>query len=103
MVSPDIEVLSVFMTPWMNPTSSQRATRSACSRDHGFQKRMIGALGIGRLRIMPADDVIRQPPHALGIAARREILERADANMAGSRRGSGQPRATGSRASHFRR
>jgi len=30
MVSPEIDVLSVFMTPWMNPTSSQRATRLAC-------------------------------------------------------------------------
>ncbi len=52
-------------------------------RDHGFEQRAVGPLGIGGVRVVPGDDVIGQPPHALGIAARREILEGADANMAG--------------------
>ena len=52
-------------------------------RDHGFEQRAIGPLGIGGVRVVPGDDVIGQPPHALGIAARREILEGADADVAG--------------------
>ena len=91
MVSPEIEVLSVFMTPWMKPTSSQRATRLGLPRDHAFQQRVIGALGVCRFRIVPGDDVIGQPPHALGIAARREILERADADVAGGDAGEHGP------------
>ena len=43
-------MLSVFMTPWMKPTSSQRATRSACARDDGFEQRAIGPVGAGRVR-----------------------------------------------------
>src|ERR1700687_637121 len=52
---------------------------------------MIGAVGIRKLRIMPLDHVIRQSPHAFGIAARREILERSDADVA--RRDAGEDSA----------
>ena len=44
---------------------------------------------------MPGDDVIGQPPHALGVAARGEKLERADADVAGGdagEHGAGQRR-----------
>jgi hypothetical protein len=41
----------VFITPWMKPTSSQRATSFGLARDHAFQQRVIGTLGICR----PAD------------------------------------------------
>ena len=75
----------------MNPTSSQRATRLGLPRDHAFQQRVIGAVGVCRFRIVPVDDVIGQPPHALGIAARREKLERADANVAGGDAGEDGP------------
>ena len=60
-------------------------------RDHRFQQRVIGALGARRFRIVPGDDVIGEPPHALGIAARREELEGADPDVA--RRDAGQHRA----------
>ncbi len=53
------------------------------SRDHALQQRVIGALGCSRIRIVPGDDVIGEPPHALGIAARREILEGSDPDVAG--------------------
>ena len=39
-------MLSVFMTPWMKPTSSQRATSSACARDHALEQRAVGLLGL---------------------------------------------------------
>ena len=48
-------------------------------RHDAFQKRVIGTIGVGRFRVVPVDDVIGQPPHALGVVARREKLERADA------------------------
>ena len=83
MVSPEIEVLSVFMTPWMNPTSSQRDDQIGLARDDAVQQRMIGAVGICRIRIMPRDDVIGELPHGLGIAARGEILEGSDPDVAG--------------------
>ena len=51
-------------------------------RDHAFQKRVIGAFGSSGLRIMARDDVIGEPPHAVGIATRREILERSDPDVA---------------------
>ena len=82
MVSPETEVLSVFMTPWMKPTSIQRATSSAWRCGHGRQQRVIGPLGLRRVGIMPCDDVVGEPPHPLGIAAGGEELEGADANMA---------------------
>ena len=50
MVSPEIEVLSVFITPWMKPTSSQRATRSAWRATTRFEQRVIGAIGVGEYR-----------------------------------------------------
>jgi len=43
-------------------------------------------------QLVPGDDVIGQPPHALGIAAGREILERSDPNVAGSDAGEHRPR-----------
>ena len=61
------------------------------ARDHALQQRVIGALGVGRLRVVPGDDVIGQPPHALGIAARGEILEGSDPDVAGG--DAGQDRA----------
>ena len=51
--------------------------------DHAVQKGMIRAVGMRQIGVVPADHVIRQPPHALGIATRRKILERSDTNVAG--------------------
>ncbi len=74
----------MFMTPWMKPISSPASDEVALARDHALQKRMVGTIGMGRLRIVPGNNVIGQPPHPFGVTARREILERADANVAGS-------------------
>ena len=38
-------------------------------------------------RVVPGDDVIGQPPHTLGVAASGEILEGADADVAGGHAG----------------
>ena len=82
----------------MKPTSSQRAISSAWRRDHALQQRVIGALGLGGVGIVPGDDVIGQPPHAVGIAARGKELEGADADVA--RRDARQHRAGQRRLAH---
>src|SRR5258705_11014275 len=51
--------------------------------DHSVQKGMIGAIGMYQIGAVPADHVIRQPPHALGFATRRKIMERSATNVAG--------------------
>ena len=58
MVSPEIEQLSVFMTPWMKPTSSQRATSSAWRATTRFEQRVIGRSASRSLRIVARDDVV---------------------------------------------
>ena len=50
--------------------------------DDAFEQRMIGALGLGDIRIVPGDDVVGELAHALGVAARGEELEGADADVA---------------------
>jgi len=75
----------VFITPWMNPTSSQRATKLGLPRDHGIEQRMVGAIGLRQIGIMPGRWTwSREPPHAIGIAARGKETERC-------RRGYGLP------------
>ena len=78
----------------MDETDQQPACHQfGLPRDHRAQQRAIGPLGRRDLRIVSFDDVIGQPSHALGIAACREILERADADMAGGdagKHGAGQ-------------
>src|ERR1051325_91437 len=67
MVSPAIDMLSVFITPWMNPTRSQCAIRPL--RD-------------GVLRVMARQNMVDEQTHALCIAACGEILKGADPNVA---------------------
>ena len=83
MVSPAIDVLSVFMTPWMKPTSSQRATRSAWRAITALEQRAIGLLARRRLGIVAGDDVVGEQAQRLDVAARGEELEGADADVAG--------------------
>ena len=61
------------------------------SRDDAFEQRVIGALGHPDVRIVSADDMVGELSHALGVAARGEELEGADADMA--RRDARQHRA----------
>ena len=82
MVSPAIDQLSVFITPWMKPTSIQRATSSACRVNDRLQQREIGPLGTGDVGVMPGDDVVGERLHPGVVAARGEELEGADADVA---------------------
>ncbi len=51
-------------------------------RDHAIEQGPIGTRRGGGLRIMPCDRIIGEVAERLAVAARREELERADANMA---------------------
>ena len=42
MVSPEIVMLSVFMTPWMNPKSIHWATSDACAATTASNKASAG-------------------------------------------------------------
>ena len=39
IVSPAIDMLSVFITPWMKPTSSQSGDQARLPRDDGIEQR----------------------------------------------------------------
>ena len=75
-------MLSVFMTPWTNPTSIHRATSDACAsttrskkrRGSGWRRRRRRGGG-GRWRS-------RRAPQRAGVAGRGGVLERADPQVA---------------------
>jgi hypothetical protein len=50
--------------------------------DDAFEQRVIRALGLGDVRIVPGDDVVGERSHAVGVAARGKELEGADADVA---------------------
>ena len=60
-------------------------------RHDACEQRVIGALGSRQLRIVPRDDMIGEPAQRVGVLARGEILEGADADVA--RGDAGQHRA----------
>ncbi len=79
MVSPDIAMLSVFITPWMKPTPIHLRDQCSLPGDHGVQKIQRGF----DLGVMTCDDVIGQGLQGVGILPRREILKGADPDVAG--------------------
>ena len=85
MVSPEMAMLSVFITPWMNPTAihcaMSAAWRSATCLEE--RQRRIGRVTGLQLRVVPRNGVVQQGANAVGVAARGEILEGADAQVAG--------------------
>ena len=84
----------MFITPWMKPTSSQRATRSAWRATTASSSARYGVRPRG-LRVVAGDHVVRQQPHRLEVAPRGEVLEGADADVAGGdarQHGAGQRR-----------
>ncbi len=76
MVSPEIAMLSVFITPWMNPTCIQLATSLAWRATDGAQ----GARGRDarrlELRVVAVDHVIGEAFDRLGVVPARRNTER---------------------------
>ena len=87
MVSPAMEVLSVFMTPWMKPMSIQRATSSAWRITTARKQGRVGMLRPAAFRIVPGDRVVGEEAQRLDVVAGGEILEGADADVAGGHAG----------------
>ena len=91
MVSPEIVTLSVFITPWMNPTCIHRAISDACAVEHGVEERQRGHVGGGRRRVVAADRVVGEAGQERRVAVHRGVDEAADAEVAG--RHAGEDRA----------
>ncbi len=66
--------------------------------DDAFEQRVIGAVSLCDIGIMPRNDMIGELPHSVGVAARRKELEGADADVA--RRDAGQYGAGQNRLAH---
>ena len=72
MVSPEIVVLSVFITPWI---STYPAGDQVClPRHHGTKKARYGSRCL-ELQVVTLDGVADQRPHCVRILARREELK----------------------------
>ncbi len=84
-------MLSVFITPWMKPTRSQRATSVGLRGDDALEQRSDRARSAAQLRIVPGDDVVGE----VGAAPR---CRRARRRTGRCRRGCGsRPRASAPR------
>ena len=75
-------MLSVFITPWMKPTSCQRAIRYACRSRIASNSAMLRLRRIGELRVVSRARVVRKRPHGFLVLVCRCPLHGADANMA---------------------
>ena len=75
-------MLSVFITPWMKPTSCQRAIEGRLPREDRVEQREIRFRRIGELRVVPRPRVVRQRPRRPRVLVRRRPLHGADADMA---------------------
>ena len=75
-------MLSVFITPWMKPTSCQRAIRDACRARIASNSARVRLRRIGELRVVPRPRVVRQRPRGLLVVVRRRPLHGADADVA---------------------
>ena len=82
MVSPEIDVLSVFITPWTKPTPSQRATRSACASITRSSSASASLPLPAASRVVARERVGGERDQRLAVVARGEELERADADVA---------------------
>ena len=82
MLSPEIVMLSVFITPWTNPTSIHRATSDACASTTRSNSARYGFGGVGGVRVVPSDRVVGQAADQRRVVVHRRVLERADPEMA---------------------
>ncbi len=78
-------MLSVFMTPWMNPTSIQRATSDACASTTPLEEREVWVLRVRRVRVVTGDGVVGEARHERRVVA-------ASRRTGTSRRGDDSPR-----------
>ena len=61
-------MLSVFITPWMKPTSIQRRDQRRLRVDDALEQREVRVLGLGRVGVVAGDRVVGEAPHQLGSA-----------------------------------
>ena len=91
MVSPEMAMLSVFMTPWIKPTFDPLRDQPRLAFGDAFEQGEEAARRADEAGVVAGDRVLGELAHALGIAAGSEELERADTDVA--RRDARQHRA----------
>ena len=57
-------MLSVFITPWMNPTSCHRAIERGLAVHDRAEELQILSRGVGQFRVVTVDRVVGQHPQA---------------------------------------
>jgi hypothetical protein len=95
MVSPEIVVLSVFITPCTNPTSIHAPPAGLRARHHRSKQASAGRGRLGGLGVVAGDRVVDQPPQQIGVARGRRVLEGAHPQVAGATRASTAPGSIG--------
>jgi hypothetical protein len=83
MVSPEIVMLSVFITPWMKPTFIHCATSAAWRSRHRAQQRQVRFGRAASAGVVAGDRVVGELAQLRRLAARGEELEGAHAQVAG--------------------
>ena len=75
-------MLSVFITPWTNPTSIHCATSDAWTATTASNSARYGLSACGRAGIVPGDRVVGEAPQQVDVAGGRGVLEAADPQVA---------------------
>ena len=84
-------MLSVFITPWMNPTSCHRATSDGLAVRDRAEELQVLLRGVGQLRVVAVDRVVGQRPQGRLVPQGRHVLERPDPDVAGGHAGQDRP------------
>jgi hypothetical protein len=83
MVSPEIVMLSVFITPWMKPTFIHCAISARLAPATRFAAGQVAAFARRPGRVVAGDGVVGQRRSASNSPRAAKILEGAHAQMAG--------------------
>ena len=74
--------MSVFITPWMNPSAIHCATSEACASNTRSNSARYGFDLVDGIGVVTPDGVVGEPPHERRISLRGGELERSDPEMA---------------------
>ena len=87
-------MLSVFITPWMNPTQLPAGDeRGLAVRDRAEELQVLSR-GVGQFRVVAVDRVVGQHPQGRLVPAGRQVLERPDPDVTGGHAGQDRPLQT---------
>ena len=82
MVSPEIVMLSVFITPWTKPTSIHSRDQRRLGGDDRLEQGEVGVLRVGGRGVVARDRVVGEAPEQVEVVGGPGVLEGADAQVA---------------------